>query len=108
MPGEKARHPSIAWKRIAGAGNIYRHKYEDVAARYVWETVERDLPSLRVVIVAEANAAARGIDRRPERRGAREHGAPPQPRRFTNGKRGAIRLGVAVFGKPVLPKRLRS
>jgi hypothetical protein len=26
LPDElKARHPSIAWKRIAGAGNIYRH-----------------------------------------------------------------------------------
>lgn len=23
----KARHPSIAWREIAGAGNIYRHAY---------------------------------------------------------------------------------
>src|SRR5436305_8243046 len=54
LPDElKARHPSIAWKRIAGAGNIYRHKYEDVAARFVWETVQRDLPSLRAVIARE-------------------------------------------------------
>ena len=51
MPDElKARHPLIAWKRMAGAGNIYRHKYEDVAARYVWETVQRDLPFLRVAV----------------------------------------------------------
>jgi uncharacterized protein with HEPN domain len=28
---------SIAWKRIAGAGNIYRHNYEDFAARFVWD-----------------------------------------------------------------------
>ena len=28
----KARHPTIAWKEMAGAGNIYRHDYEDVAA----------------------------------------------------------------------------
>src|ERR1700730_3200104 len=28
----KARHPQIAWKEMAGAGNIYRHDYEDVAA----------------------------------------------------------------------------
>jgi uncharacterized protein with HEPN domain len=27
--GLKARHPSIPWKNIAGAGNIYRHDYED-------------------------------------------------------------------------------
>ena len=54
LPDElKARHRSIAWKRMAGAGNIFRHKYEDVAARYVWETVQRDLPSLRAVIAHE-------------------------------------------------------
>lgn len=54
LPDEmKARHPSIAWKRMAGAGNVYRHDYEDVAARYVWETTQRDLPSLRLVIVHE-------------------------------------------------------
>jgi uncharacterized protein with HEPN domain len=54
LPDElKARHPSIAWKRIAGAGNIYRHNYEDVEARFVWETVQRDLPSLRAVIAHE-------------------------------------------------------
>jgi uncharacterized protein with HEPN domain len=30
-PDLKDRHPSIPWKNIAGAGNIYRHDYEDVA-----------------------------------------------------------------------------
>lgn len=49
----KARHPAIEWKQMAGAGNVYRHDYEDVAARYVWETVQRSLPSLRVVIAQE-------------------------------------------------------
>lgn len=38
---------------MAAAGNVYRHEYEDVAARYVWETVQRSLPALRQVIVAE-------------------------------------------------------
>ena len=46
----KARHPSIAWKDMAGAGDIYRHDYEDVAARLVWETVRTDLPPLRMVV----------------------------------------------------------
>ena len=46
----KARHPAIAWKDIAGAGNIYRHDYEDVAAQQVWDAVQIDLPPLRVVI----------------------------------------------------------
>jgi uncharacterized protein with HEPN domain len=49
----KARHSSIAWKDMAGAGNIYRHDYEDVAARQVWEAVRIDLPPLRVVVERE-------------------------------------------------------
>jgi uncharacterized protein with HEPN domain len=53
----KARHPAIGWKQMAGAGNVYRHDYEDVAAEFVWDTVERALPSLRTVIEAELNRA---------------------------------------------------
>ena len=54
LPEElKARHPSIAWRQMAGAGNVYRHDYEDVAAQYVWDTVQRALPPLRVVIEQE-------------------------------------------------------
>jgi uncharacterized protein with HEPN domain len=45
----KARHPSIAWKDMAGAGNIYRHEYEDVAAQQVWDAVQIDLPNLPLV-----------------------------------------------------------
>ena len=52
----KARHPSIAWKDMAGAGNIYRHDYEDVAAQHVWDAVQIDLPPLRVVIERELAA----------------------------------------------------
>ena len=34
LPDElKARHPSIGWRQIAGAGNVYRHDYEDVAGQ---------------------------------------------------------------------------
>ncbi len=54
LPDEmKARHPSIAWRDMAGAGNVYRHDYEDVAASYVWVTVEHHLRPLRVVIERE-------------------------------------------------------
>jgi uncharacterized protein with HEPN domain len=52
----KARHPAIAWRDIAGAGNIYRHQYEDVAAQQVWDTVQIDLPPLRAVIAKELAA----------------------------------------------------
>jgi uncharacterized protein with HEPN domain len=51
--GLKARHPSIAWKEMAGAGNVYRHDYEDVATRRVWDTVQLALPPLRIVMLAE-------------------------------------------------------
>jgi uncharacterized protein with HEPN domain len=54
----KLRHPTIPWRQMAGAGNVYRHDYEDVAARYVWETIQRDLPPLRIVIEREID----GID----------------------------------------------
>jgi len=52
----KARHPSIAWRDMAASGNIYRHEYEDVAARAVWDTLTHHLPPLRAMIVAELSA----------------------------------------------------
>jgi uncharacterized protein with HEPN domain len=52
----KARYPSIAWKDMAGAGNIYRHDYEDVAAQHVWDAVQIGLPPLRAVIERELAA----------------------------------------------------
>ena len=57
LPDElKARHPSIAWKNMAAAGNVYRHDYEDVAVTQVWEAVQLALPPLRVVIERELAA----------------------------------------------------
>ncbi len=49
----KARHPEIPWRKVAGAGNIYRHDYEDVVHRLVWATVHESLPALRAVVEAE-------------------------------------------------------
>ena len=57
LPDElKVRHPSIEWREMAAAGNIYRHEYEDVAAGRVWHTVTVSLPLLRVVIEQELAA----------------------------------------------------
>jgi len=49
----KERHREIPWVDIAGAGNIYRHEYEDVAPRRVWVTVHKHLPALLSVVEAE-------------------------------------------------------
>ena len=49
----KARHPEIAWKSMAGAGNVYRHDYHDVAALRIWDAVQCALPPLRKVIEQE-------------------------------------------------------
>jgi uncharacterized protein with HEPN domain len=54
LPDEvKRKYASIPWKSIAGAGNIYRHDYEDVTARLVWDTVQLALPPLREVVARE-------------------------------------------------------
>jgi uncharacterized protein with HEPN domain len=54
LPDElKARYSSIAWKNMAGAGNVYRHDYEDVAVSFVWVVLQDHLPSLRVVVEQE-------------------------------------------------------
>lgn len=41
---------------MAGAGNVYRHDYEDVAASYVWATLRDHLPPLRVLLAEELAA----------------------------------------------------
>jgi uncharacterized protein with HEPN domain len=59
LPNElKARHPAIAWKQMADAGNVYRHDYEDVAAQLVWDTIQKSLPPLKLVIEAEIRRSA--------------------------------------------------
>ena len=44
---------------MAAAGNVYRHEYEDVAAHYVWDTVQGDLKSLRGAVVQELSRLER-------------------------------------------------
>jgi uncharacterized protein with HEPN domain len=54
LSGElKSRHPYIPWAEMAAAGNIYRHRYEDVLPQRVKKTLEDDLPPLRAAIDKE-------------------------------------------------------
>ena len=43
----KARHPDIPWNEMAGAGNVYRHKYETVDEAMIWHTMRHDLEARR-------------------------------------------------------------
>ena len=54
----KQRHPGISWRQMAGAGNIYRHEYDEVAAHRVWDTVQLALPPPRGVVEQELGDAA--------------------------------------------------
>jgi uncharacterized protein with HEPN domain len=49
----KARHPGIPWMEMAGAGNVYRHEYEDVQQRLVWGTLQNRFPALLAAIEQE-------------------------------------------------------
>lgn len=60
LPDEmKARHPEIPWERIAGAGNVYRHDYEDVLPSILWNTVQHHLHDLEQAVRAESNNLTR-------------------------------------------------
>ena len=49
----KGRHPGVQWDRIAGAGNVYRHDYEDVLADILWNTVRDHLHLLEEAVRKE-------------------------------------------------------
>jgi uncharacterized protein with HEPN domain len=54
LPAEvKARYPTVRWDQIAGAGNIYRHDYEDVLPRILWTTVRDHLSDLEAAVRSE-------------------------------------------------------
>jgi len=54
LPDElKARHPHIRWRGMAGAGNVYRHDYELILNRAVWDTVQGSLKPLLAVVEEE-------------------------------------------------------
>jgi uncharacterized protein with HEPN domain len=51
------RHPDLPWRSIMDAGNVYRHKYDNVAEEIVWSTVQKSLAPLLTAVEAElANA----------------------------------------------------
>jgi uncharacterized protein with HEPN domain len=53
----RERHPEIDWAAVAAAGNIYRHEYEGVDERLIWETIQHDLGPLEEAARAEIERA---------------------------------------------------
>jgi uncharacterized protein with HEPN domain len=49
----RARHPQLPWTDLAGAGNIYRHEYENVREALIWKTAKDALPGLLAIIDTE-------------------------------------------------------
>jgi uncharacterized protein with HEPN domain len=49
----KTRHADILWADIAGAGNIYRHNYDNVEQRRIWHTATTMLPPLLAIVESE-------------------------------------------------------
>jgi len=52
----KARHPEIAWQKVAAIGNVLRHNYENIAAPVIWKLAHADLPALQKACRDELDA----------------------------------------------------
>jgi uncharacterized protein with HEPN domain len=53
IPGEiKTRYEHIAWRSVAGLGNILRHDYPRVKDPRVWGIVSRELAPLKAAVEA--------------------------------------------------------
>jgi len=60
-PELHARHAHLPWRAIQNAGNVYRHRYDNVEETSVWKTVHEDLPPLLMAIEAENQVVGRLI-----------------------------------------------
>ncbi len=49
----KTRHPDLPWPSMAGAGNVYRHDYDQVRERIIWRTATIEVPQLLAAVESE-------------------------------------------------------
>ena len=47
------RHPDLPWRGIMDAGNVYRHRYDNVAEGFVWTTLQEHLTPLLQAALSE-------------------------------------------------------
>ena len=48
----KSVHPEIEWNALSGFRNILVHAYLDINLNRVWQSIEKDLPALKIFAVA--------------------------------------------------------
>jgi uncharacterized protein with HEPN domain len=64
LPDElRDRHPELRWRAMRDAGNMYRHRYDNVAENFVWKTLHEDLGPLLAVSRPRSMRSARRADR---------------------------------------------
>jgi uncharacterized protein with HEPN domain len=49
-PDFRDERPQLPWRKIMGAGNVYRHNYDNVQESMVWSAIKNDLPLLRAAV----------------------------------------------------------
>jgi uncharacterized protein with HEPN domain len=47
------RHPDLPWRGIMDSGNVYRHRYDNVAESFVWATLQDHLTPLLDAVLGE-------------------------------------------------------
>ena len=56
------RHPELPWRAIMGAGNVYRHDYDNVAEEIVWQTIQHNLAPLLGAVERELAHFSKNIE----------------------------------------------
>lgn len=55
-PSVRDRYPTLPWRAIMGAGNIYRHDYDNVSEEQLWRTITQGLNELVDAVEKEIDA----------------------------------------------------